>query len=232
LTHCAKIVNRHDVTTYARDAETKLRPGWARRRAAAAFDIELAALRLYAERGVAAVTVDEIAAAAGISRRTFYRYFETPDDVIGAQGKRFLAQVSEQFRAQPATEPIGRAFLEAIRKVSQSKEEAEILRLARVIARKSPGDVLRAHQRAKARGSGLLETMIAARLRVTGQNPRDAGVIANMLLAIMAYVGAGGGGARTLQNYERALNALSHLAVKRAPPRSRGASTAASMDKS
>lgn len=54
----------------------------ARKKAATEHDIVDAAMKLSAERGFAATTIDDIAAAASIGRRTFFRYFPTKEDIV------------------------------------------------------------------------------------------------------------------------------------------------------
>jgi AcrR family transcriptional regulator len=62
------------------------------------------ALRLFAEQGYDTTTVDEIAEAAGISRRTFFRQFRSKDDVIFADHESLLARVAA-FLDQPHADP-------------------------------------------------------------------------------------------------------------------------------
>ncbi|MFB6891724.1 TetR family transcriptional regulator [Kitasatospora sp. NPDC056327] len=60
-----------------------------------------AAFRLLTTQGFDAVTVDEIAAGAGVSKRTFFRYFASKEDVI----VRFLAELGTGIRAELAARP-------------------------------------------------------------------------------------------------------------------------------
>src|ERR1700742_4191293 len=94
--------------------------GWARRRARVAFEIERAALNLFATRSPDEVTVEDIAQAAGISRRTFFRYFPSRDDVLAALPMRHVARLCDRFATRPAEEGVLDAFIAAV-----IEEEAE-----------------------------------------------------------------------------------------------------------
>ena len=54
----------------------------ARKKAATKQAIQEQALRLFVEKGYDATTVEEIAAAAGVSHMTFFRYFPRKEEVV------------------------------------------------------------------------------------------------------------------------------------------------------
>ena len=70
-----------------------------RNKARARAEIADAALRLFCDRGFEAVTVDEIVSAAGVSRRTFFRYFETKEDALLADYPELDTRLREALAA-------------------------------------------------------------------------------------------------------------------------------------
>jgi AcrR family transcriptional regulator len=70
-----------------------------RNKARARAEIADVALRLFFDRGFEGVTVDEIVSAAGVSRRTFFRYFETKEDALLADYPELNARLSEALDA-------------------------------------------------------------------------------------------------------------------------------------
>jgi AcrR family transcriptional regulator len=53
------------------------------------------ALVMFDEQGFEATTADQLAQRAGVSRRTFFRYFPTKEDVIFSDHTDYLARLSE-----------------------------------------------------------------------------------------------------------------------------------------
>jgi AcrR family transcriptional regulator len=75
------------------------------RRAFAADEIARKAMALFAERGFADVTVEEIAQAAEISPRTFFRYFPGKEDVLLLDQRRIHQRLIDAFADRPDDEP-------------------------------------------------------------------------------------------------------------------------------
>lgn len=63
------------------------------------------ALELFADRGFDATTVDDIAGAARIGRRTFFRYFSSKNDVVWGDFDAELRRMREFLAARPGDEP-------------------------------------------------------------------------------------------------------------------------------
>lgn len=100
------------------------------RMARVADDLERAALRLFDAQGFEETTVDELAAAAHVGRRTFFRYFPTKNDVVLGDFDAMLAH----FRSHLAATEHPDAPLDAVRDafvaVNQYQPaELEVLRI-------------------------------------------------------------------------------------------------------
>jgi mycofactocin system transcriptional regulator len=77
-----------------------------RRRATSRAELEQAAFALFAEQGFDATTVDEIAAAAGIGRRTFFRYFPSKNDIPWGAFEDELDRMRVRLKACPPEVPL------------------------------------------------------------------------------------------------------------------------------
>lgn len=174
------------------------------------------AKRLFAERGFEAVTVDEIASAANVSRRTFFRYFPTKEDVFFGRRRAQLASLEAELSMKPKRgeapfDCVRRSLLAVARLHVESK--AEILAEHHILAG-SP--VLLA---------GDLEwdrrafELLAATLGREGCDPKRArlaagAVIGALRVVIESWVSSGGRGDLLAEGAE-ALDLLAPLA----PPR-------------
>jgi AcrR family transcriptional regulator len=73
---------------------------------AVAASIAVTALALFDKKGFDGVTVDEIASASGISRRSFFRYFATKEDIVVSGHAAFGERITDRVKARPQREDV------------------------------------------------------------------------------------------------------------------------------
>jgi AcrR family transcriptional regulator len=73
-----------------------------------------AAVRLTVERGFDNVRVEDIAAAVGVSPRTFNNYFASKGEAITARHLDRAILIADELRARPAGEPLWEAITNAV----------------------------------------------------------------------------------------------------------------------
>jgi AcrR family transcriptional regulator len=168
------------------DAAGRERPGLReRRKRLTAAELESAAFRLFGERGFDSVTVDDIAAEADVSRRTFFRYFASKEDVLLADHLVQLARLREAMAARPTDEPVLTALRNAVLTLTSDFEERkEAIILRGRIMRDTPSLQARSlvHQKA---WEDAIQEMVADRLGVDPVGDLRPGVVAATALAAM-----------------------------------------------
>lgn len=82
-------------------------------------EIAAAAVALFAEQGFDATTVSDVAEAAGVSRRTVYRYFETKEDLVFEAPRTWLEVLDQTLATRRAGESTRDTFRRAILDVAR-----------------------------------------------------------------------------------------------------------------
>ncbi|MER5439803.1 TetR family transcriptional regulator [Streptomyces sp. NPDC002790] len=85
-----------------------------RRKAATRLDIARAAAELFTRDGLRATRAEDIARAAGVAPRTFYRYFATKEESVAPLLEAGARQWAEAVREAPADLPIPAALRHAV----------------------------------------------------------------------------------------------------------------------
>lgn len=65
-----------------------------------------AAVVLFIEHGFDAITMEDVAVAAGVSRRTAYRHFPSKEDLVFEQPRRWLAHFNDEVSVRPRGESL------------------------------------------------------------------------------------------------------------------------------
>ncbi|MFH8448165.1 TetR/AcrR family transcriptional regulator [Streptomyces fungicidicus] len=127
-----------------------------------------AAVRLAAEHGAEKVTVEAISAAAGVSVRTFFNYFDTRDDAFVVIDADAGARIRRSVREAPAALSPLEALRDAMAaELAEAEQQHELWRLHAQVLHASPHLLVRTLGAHLADETGLAEA-IAARIRAGG----------------------------------------------------------------
>lgn len=149
----------------------------ARKKAATKHTIQEHALRLFVEKGYDATTVEEIAAAAGVSHMTFFRYFPRKEDVVEYDDydPLFEELVAERPHDEPPLVALHNGLRAGLEKILATDREALLIRMRLVLrdpvlrsrnllAQDTTRDLI---ARALARRAGLTEPDLAAMVQAS-----------------------------------------------------------------
>jgi AcrR family transcriptional regulator len=158
---------------------------WQRKRDLVRGEISRVAWDLFAASGYEATTVDEIARAAGVSRRTFFRYFASKEDVLVETSDALVEDLLAAFSRRPADEPPLVAVHRALRPVvearladgDQARAIIRLLRESRTLRRA----MLERHARMEER----LAAIMAVRLKTDPRKDSTPALLAFVTRALL-----------------------------------------------
>jgi TetR/AcrR family transcriptional repressor of mexJK operon len=96
-----------------------------------------AASKLFVEHGFAAVSMDQIASAAGVSKQTVYSHFGSKEDLFAAAIEAKCVEFHLSNALYPVTRPVKQALLEFAHDLSELLRSDDVIKLSRVLM--SPG---------------------------------------------------------------------------------------------
>lgn len=142
---------------------------------------------LVEEHGLDKVTVDQIAAAAGISPRTFFNYFSCKEEAVIGSDPRIAREAADALRARPADEsPVAALRAVLFRDGDESLLQRWALRIE--LVRRHP-ELLARHLVAFDRVTREFGDAIAERMGVDpARDPRPAMVVAAVISVVRSTV--------------------------------------------
>jgi len=135
-----------------------------------------AAMELFQERGYEGTTVEEIAQRAGLTQRTFFRYFADKREVLFAGTGEFETKIVEGVRDSTEIDPLARVVgaFDAVAKV-YFDARTEAVRQRRLIIESSPE-----LQEREVLKLGRVVSQVAVVLQSQGQDPSAAQFISEL----------------------------------------------------
>ena len=167
-----------------------------RRRQETGRDIQRVALQLFQQRGFDDVTVAEISAAAGVSMRTFFRYFPSKDDLLARWTQDWSVRILSGFESAPDDMDLLAAYNEGSRPYRDMLRDVPAAAAALKIIVQLPALRARYLGEHSPDVSDGMDVELARRLGVTPEHPRvrivRAAIVAASLYIFDIWTSVGG----------------------------------------
>lgn len=151
--------------------------------------IEAAVLnKLQDSLGEATLRIEDIAEEAGISRRSFYRYFSSPEEVLLKVLCRMMDEWSEAVRARPVNEVLSKSFEAGNFAILQAQKRNSYFRLALRLISGSDQLLERVRGPIQAYVAESTKDIFAARLLANGIDVSVADALAAAHAAILLHL--------------------------------------------
>lgn len=152
-----------------------------RQRARVREDIQRAALALIAERGYDSVSTEEIAAAAGVSMSTYFRYVPTKEGLLLDTVRGGGAAIVRALRAQPEHETAHAALTAAITARMSAFDDVDVDHWRTAVL--SAPHLLERVSLIGSSDRAALVDLVAARIGVSSQDSVRPGLMVEVFLA-------------------------------------------------
>jgi len=143
-----------------------------------------AAIDLFAENGFDETTVEEVAQAAGVSRRSFFRYFASKDDLLAQNVVHFGSVLSATITACPPAltplETVRETVLSVVRQTAAHPRTRQIIEISQRSA-----SARQAHHSRMMEVEDTVAAAFAGRLRSASKDDLKPRVLASLTLSIM-----------------------------------------------
>lgn len=189
-----------------------------RKKVATRAALRRAALDLVLVHGPEGATVDEIAAAAGVSRRTFFNYFATRDQALAAIDPASVEELLAELDQIDAHEPLGEALQRCFQQwASRLVVDDEVLRMRREATSRWPELAAQGVQD----NAALMADMIATLQARRSEDRFELALMVNLMSAVVKAAIADllrGGSASLADNLSRGFAMLRTVESQFSPP--------------
>ena len=153
--------------------------------------IKEAAMRLVGEQGFDATTVRQIADAAEVTERTFYRYFDGKAGLVADEALGWMQRLHHEIRERPQEEPplqaVARAMVALAAEIRQNPESAPLWMFADTPQQYEM--LQRSAQRPLLRFEESVADAVLARTGLSAQNRGQAELVARVSVAVLRSAG-------------------------------------------